>query len=840
MSTRPKLLSFSAIVALLAICGCSTSSSSTSDSKSQTIEGSRVGKWGSAIQENLDYGGGQNSNAGSIGAQSDQPTEITANVAWTVDSGGKLMPSGPITVRIPQSTVKATSETSRNDRQTMRNVIVDDDGEARQVIDRRASTQQSGATAEVRIIDNKNGSQSPDLVVPSSEVFIDRDAAAKRALELGSDRAIVVPVRIQSAASVKNGYMVVQRVDTPIKVEQHVSRSDNHGTINQNVYITSNPDPQLQALLGQFDSLDALVITSLNKSVPLAAKEKVTQTLEQINSRARDVARAYPNEMHQWIAKVCLAATFAGMSRFEEAAPLLSWKDYQRFNATMDSYPGMRLCYLRVAGIVNTRLGHFEEAAHAFSNLAVLLHFDLGTRLWLGVDYCQCLIELKRYDDAIAVTSDALDASRDPRIQNDAWLRCLEKSLQLNMSAAFLHLGKWADAERHARSALAMCPDCAEAMTNLAAALLGLDRDEEGVTLLDQAIKIDPHLVPAVSKRLAIGIEAGQTSIVAGLAEQIAQDPEVPDVLLYDAGTACAELQDFELAKRLFYLRLDRGEDARTLVNLGNIIYLHEHDKVVGRQLYRRAIAAGPTVAQSFLRLAELEDESGDPQEALSLCIAGLAEFPDDVNLAGYAADLEFVTRDWDHAVAHYDQYLERNPRHFGAQVRSGCAHWAAGNTEEGQRRIRAGVATADDARSPEDRWLRISDIAREVRLWDQALWAADQANLEAAPSAWVEISKAQTFSEMGQKAKSIESYMIAVRMQRRAAEAGSPVQSRDLARMLHDLGAEMRDSDSESDARECFAEAAKLLRSVQNALPGAEVKPYSEIVAKSLASLSD
>ncbi|MDR7096233.1 tetratricopeptide repeat protein [Hydrogenophaga laconesensis] len=148
--------------------------------------------------------------------------------------------------------------------------------------------------------------------------------------------------------------------------------------------------------------------------------------------------------------------------------------------------------------------GQLEDALSRYQSALALVPGRPSILANLGVTQCR----LGRWPDAVATLTQATQA--DPA-HRDAWV-----ALGLSHEA----MSNWAGAVHALQKGVALGASTAQLQLSLALCLLRLDRPDEALKALDQALVLDPTLAEAWSQRGSLLRDAGQNEEAARCFEQ--------------------------------------------------------------------------------------------------------------------------------------------------------------------------------------------------------------------------------------------------------------------------------------------------------------------------------
>lgn len=261
-----------------------------------------------------------------------------------------------------------------------------------------------------------------------------------------------------------------------------------------------------------------------------------------------------------------------------------------------------------------------------------------------------------------------------------------------NRGVAFLAEGRYAEAEREFRAALADDPTEAVLLVNLGLALKNQGKTAEAVTRFEAAFATPSARKVAGLQLSQIRSEAGE----AGEAERILREvlksePEASDVL--NALGLLLEARGAKAEARAAYERAAACDDnaAEPRNNLGNLA------RSAGRTAdaeawYARAIEADPFFMGAYNNLALIYQDRGEIRRAIDLYGRALAKSPDNAVVLNNLGSLYYATGEPTEAARLWRRSAEVDPRYASPWNNLAGIAIGDGKLDEAERHLRTAL----------------------------------------------------------------------------------------------------------------------------------------------------
>ena len=242
-------------------------------------------------------------------------------------------------------------------------------------------------------------------------------------------------------------------------------------------------------------------------------------------------------------------------------------------------------------------------------------------------------------------------------------IRRVESSLRENLKIAKSHhsAGRLAEAEELYRRILTRSPEDAETLQMLGTLLSQKGEHEEGRSLVERAIRLEPDVAAYHANRGLILLNLGYLDLaVVALRRALELEPRFPEAL-YNLGNAFLRREQVNEAIECYQQALAlRSDDATALCNLGAaLIEAERFSEAVA--VLRKAVDFRLDYAEAMSNLATaLAHENLD--EAVALYGKASALRPGSAEMAGYHAGALKEAGRLDDAIAGYRKAIESAP----------------------------------------------------------------------------------------------------------------------------------------------------------------------------------
>ncbi|MFB9241763.1 protein kinase [Massilia antarctica] len=261
-------------------------------------------------------------------------------------------------------------------------------------------------------------------------------------------------------------------------------------------------------------------------------------------------------------------------------------------------------------------LGHYERALTAFDQA---LHLDPADFFaWYGKAHM--LRRAGRLPQALQTL--ALASARFPR----------ERVFADELGAVHFENGAYRDAEQAFRRSLALQPDAVNAYSNLNAALVRQDRQDEALRVLQQGLQIRPSAKLYGNLGNALFLRGDYVGAAAAFENAVSPTRGAPgdylnwanlaDTLLWIPGREQQARQAYGKARTLLAPRLARAPDDATLASRMALYAARSGDSAGALALAAHALALAPKNAQIQFRIGLAYELLGHRQKALDAILS--------------------------------------------------------------------------------------------------------------------------------------------------------------------------------------------------------------------------
>jgi protein O-GlcNAc transferase len=321
-------------------------------------------------------------------------------------------------------------------------------------------------------------------------------------------------------------------------------------------------------------------------------------------------------------------------------------------------------------GILAVQLGKTEAG---LPHIAAALAAKPGQSQY-RLSYIEALLAAGRTEDA--------QANLEEGMRRGFSEIALDK-LRARFGHALLAQGKPEAAIESFEQALAIRPDNAEILANLAEALAGLDRLDEAIARYERAVVLDPCFLAALSNLgNALKQQGRPEEAIARYEQALAIDPECAEVHC-NLGTVLADLGKLDQAivhyERALAIRPSLPE---ALLNLGKALKDQgRSDEAIAR--YEQALALRPNYPSALTNLGIAFRERGRLDEAVARFEQVVAIRPDDADALYNLGNALLDQRKLKEAVLRYEQVIAIKPDSPAALTNLGAAFQGLGRLEE-------------------------------------------------------------------------------------------------------------------------------------------------------------
>jgi len=267
-------------------------------------------------------------------------------------------------------------------------------------------------------------------------------------------------------------------------------------------------------------------------------------------------------------------------------------------------------------GEVELRKGRPAEAAQHLER-AVQLDFNAKTAHHL---LGQAYRSLGRPDDAELVLQLGRNASDSPML--DEWSRTAYQHTkllqdQIQMANEFWEEGHPEKAVEILAKAFVYQPDNLSLMNQLAIALNRSEQPHKARTILQRALQIDDHFVPALITLSLVQQKLNESAPALATAERaIALAPNIAQCHVAKANALLALEHDEEAIAALETARRIDPQNAEIPMQIADILWRNLNRPLEAKQHYEAARKLDPIFAPIYVRLADLNLQLGNASEA--------------------------------------------------------------------------------------------------------------------------------------------------------------------------------------------------------------------------------
>ncbi len=373
-------------------------------------------------------------------------------------------------------------------------------------------------------------------------------------------------------------------------------------------------------------------------SVPSPNTTDLSAAILKAFSEARDAVISQPNSPVTWghFGKLCMAHDFANeaMTCFQQALKLDKaegkWSYFQGILLEESDLEASESCYRETLkhdkqsavaryrlGQVLTRLGRLDEARAEFQSAAELKPQEPAPRLALA------RLDLAKSDWSAAEQNLTLAATLAPYCRN----------IYLELARLAARQSNWTEAVRYQNSAdLTTIPEVSlkdpwlKEVTDLELAgqnsseradqLLAAGQLADAAKMLQTVVRDHPELARA---RLNLAIVLWQLGRIPDSQREFQQLTTLfsDDPTAYLAwGRLLASIGRFQEAKKRLEQAIERKADAAEANSMLGLFEERQGNLEQAAKYYQRAIQAAPEVASTYLALAGVHRQSGEPSQA--------------------------------------------------------------------------------------------------------------------------------------------------------------------------------------------------------------------------------
>ncbi|MCA9919796.1 MAG: tetratricopeptide repeat protein [Anaerolineales bacterium] len=254
---------------------------------------------------------------------------------------------------------------------------------------------------------------------------------------------------------------------------------------------------------------------------------------------------------------------------------------------------------------------------------------------------------------------------------------------RLDRGIALLEEGAYAEAVTELEAANLQDPDNVEILANLGGGYLELDRAEESIAVLEQALAIDPEHPLALANLCTVRGLAGDPDVIELCQAALAAAPDSANVH-NGLGVAYFNNDQLDLAAEQFLASIEIDPNSANPQNNLGLVYANQGKDDLAVEQYQKALAIDPDYEIAYANLGLLYLNSGDYQQSVENYTSAIELNPNQPGSFRNRGSAYYNLGDVDLALENYEEAARLDPTDIQSVNNLGYINLDLGQQEEG------------------------------------------------------------------------------------------------------------------------------------------------------------